>query len=98
MDCPMDSHCDLPRAIGQTAIAPPWQKRAGQTTRSETEPETTLTSEQEHHTCVLSSQSQRQPRTYWPGARDAGMWIVSMISTSSFQSPEHLHTPSLGVL
>mmetsp|Transcript_46081 Transcript_46081/g.76152 ORF Transcript_46081/g.76152 Transcript_46081/m.76152 type:complete len:215 (-) Transcript_46081:690-1334(-) len=47
-----------------------------------------VTSAHACHTCVVSSQSQRQPSTYCPGWRSAGMMSPSTICPP-VQSPEH---------
>merc|ERR1712087_202829 len=46
-------------------------------------------SEHEDQTCAVSSQSQRQPRTYSPGVMSAGIFNVSMTITVVGQLPEH---------
>jgi hypothetical protein len=47
--------------------------------------------------CVDSSQSHRQPSTYFPGLMSLGIFTLSKISTRSFHSPEHLHVERPGV-
>ena len=55
-----------------------------------------VTSLQLLQTCVDSSQSHRQPRTYFPGLILSGISTLSIISTWSFHSPEHLQVPGGG--
>jgi len=57
-----------------------------------------VTSLQLLQTCVDSSQSHRQPRTYFPGLILSGISTLSIISTWSFHSPEHLQVPGGGAV